>query len=407
MAERLVYFDNANATFLDDEVVSFMQTILELKLGNPSSHIHSLGIRSGAILDQARERVSALFDAKPQSIVFTSGATESNNLALSGFLKANPNHRLIVSQIEHFSVLNQANRIRSAGGDVLFLNVDGTGAVDLGQLEESLTKGPALVSLASANPEIGTLQPIDEVGQLCRKFGSKFHCDATAGAAIEPIDVVRSNIDLLTVSGSNMYALSGIGALYVRETIRIRPLLDGGNQEFGVRPGTENVVGAAALGKACEIIKGERENWRSTLGPLGNRLWDGLCNSIPFIHLTGHPIRRLAGHVSFWIEHIEGESLLLMLNMKGIMAASGSACSSNLKGKNEEDLAASQVLTAIGVPRDICAGSITFSLAKYNTRDEVDYALEVMPGIVEKLLAMSPSYSDYVKNNVSKTRRDH
>jgi cysteine desulfurase len=209
------------------------------------------------------------------------------------------------------------------------------------------------------------------------------------------IDIKKMNIGLLTLSGHNMYAPTGIGVLYTSE--QILPLFEGGNQELGLRPGTENYPGASALGVACECIAANRSQWNQELACLAERLWQGLAQKTPFIHFTGHPTQRLPGHVSFWVEHIEGESLLLLLNMKGVMAASGSACSSNLKGHDEEDLMASHVLTAIGVPNDICAGSITFSLAKYNTGADVDYVLEIMPGIVEKLLAMSPSYSDYMR----------
>ncbi|HBC45874.1 MAG TPA: cysteine desulfurase [candidate division Zixibacteria bacterium] len=395
MAERFVYFDNINTTFPDSAVIEVLNEALTSRAGNPSSHIHSAGISAARILDQARGQVASLIGADASSIIFTSGSTEANNLAISGFIKANQNHQLVVSSIEHFSILNQANRLKRNGQKVTFLDVDQGGLVITEQLEAALKAGPALVSIAMANPEIGVIQDITQIGEICRKYGATFHCDATTAAAMLEIDIKAQNIDLLTLSGHNMYAPVGVGALYAGK--QIAALFEGGNQEMGLRPGTENFAGAASMGKACELIAQNRVQWDKELTRLGQRLWDGLAAKIPFIHFTGHATKRLPGHVSFWVEHIEGESLLLLLNMKGVMASSGSACSSNLKGRDEEDLVASHVLTAIGVPNDICAGSITFSLSKYNTESDVDYVIEITPGIVEKLLAMSPSYSDYMR----------
>jgi cysteine desulfurase len=397
MNENLIYFDNINTTFPDPEIIAMIQKILGSQVGNPSSHIHSAGIRAGLILDDAREKVGALIKAESNSIIFTSGATESNNLGITGFIKANPDYRLAVSEIEHYSIVNQARHLKSAGHQVIFLKVDQDGLVNLNELESTVQKGPTLVSIAPANPEIGTIQDIDTIGQICRKYHAVLHCDATSSAALLEIDVDKIGISLLTLSGHNMYGPTGIGALYIGSNIRISPLFDGGNQQLGIRPGTENVSGAAAMGEAAKLIMARHVEWNDRLQMIGRKLWKGISDKVPFVHFTGHPEKRLPGHVSFWVEHIEGESLLLLLNMKGIMAASGSACSSNLKGKDEEDLVASHVLTAVGVPTDICAGSITFSLGTYNTEEEVDYAISVMPAIVEKLLAMSPSYSDYLR----------
>jgi cysteine desulfurase len=397
MAERFIFFDNINTTFPDSSVVEIMAKVLTSNSGNPSSHIHSAGIAAAGFLDTAREKVAALIGANANSIIFTSGATESNNLAIRGFVKTNPDYQLVTSNIEHYSIANQASSLKRDGHQVNVLAADQNGFINLGALETAVKSAPSLVSIAPANPEIGVVQDIAGIGEICKKNNAVLHCDATAAAAMLKLDVNKMNIDMLTLSGHNMYAPTGIGALHVNEKIGIAPLIDGGNQERGLRPGTENYPAAAAMGKACEIIMNNREQWNEELARLGRRLWDGLAQRVPFIHFTGDPAKRLPGHVSFWIEHIEGESLLLFLNMKGVMASSGSACSSNLKGRDEEDLVASHVLTAIGVPSDICAGSITFSLAKYNTEDEVDYVIDIMPGIVERLLAMSPSYSDYMR----------
>jgi cysteine desulfurase len=395
---RFVFFDNINTTFPDPAVIESIVKVLKTPLGNPSSHIHSAGINAGRIIDEAREKVATFINSLPESVIFTSGATESNNLALTGFLRANPDYSLAVSAIEHYSIINQIRSLQGAGFPVQVISVNNSGQVDLGLLEDFVRRKPTLVSVAMANPEIGTVQDVSSILEICRKHRAVLHCDATAAAGFLPIDVAERGIDLLTLSGHNIYGPSGVGALYVDPRHRIESLYAGGNQESGFRPGTENISGIAGFGEACRLAGESLGGWSVKLADLGRRLWRGLDKSVPFIHFTGHPERRLPGHVSFWVEHVEGESLLLLLNMNSIMASSGSACSSNLKGKDESDLRASHVLAAVGVPMDICSGSITFSLAKYNTEDEVDYVISVMPGIVERLLAMSPSYEDHRKS---------
>jgi cysteine desulfurase len=247
-----------------------------------------------------------------------------------------------------------------------------------------------------ANSEIGTIEPVEEIGRIARDAGVKFHVDATASAGHIPLDVRSLPADLVTLSAHNFYGPKGAGALYIREGVKVAPRAFGGFQEMGFRAGTENVAGIVGMGAAATIAGRESGAWAEHLARLGKALWDGIAK-IPLLHFTGHPEVRLPGHVSFWVEHAEGESLLLFLNVKGIMAASGSACSSNLRGHDEEDLVASPVLRAIGVPSDICTGSITFSLGKGNTEDEVRLALDVLPPIVERLRAMSPTYLDYQK----------
>jgi cysteine desulfurase len=399
--DRFIFFDNMNTTFPDPGVVKLMNDVLASRLGNPSSHVHSAGIAAGHIIDEARENVSALINARSGSIIFTSGATESNNLAITGFLKANSGYQLAVSAIEHFSIINQFRLLQKEKIPAFLIEVENEGCIDLNSLEEIVQKKQTLVSIGYANPEIGTIQDLNSIAEICSRHGGILHCDCTAAAGLLEIDVAETGIDLLTLSAHNMYGPAGVGAVYAGRRINISPLFAGGNQEDGKRPGTENISGIAGMGEACRMASENIGKWKKHLEALGDRLWQGLADSIPFIHLTGHSEKRLPGHVSFWVEHIEGESLLLHLNMNGVMASSGSACSSNLKGKDESDLAASHVLTAVGVPTDICAGSITFSLGKYNTEDEVDYVISIMPGIVDKLLAMSPSYEDYKKGKES------
>ncbi|MEE9554097.1 MAG: cysteine desulfurase family protein [candidate division Zixibacteria bacterium] len=395
--ENFVFFDNINTTFPDPEVVDIISKTLDARLGNPASHVHTAGINAGALVDKARSLVSDFISGSDGSIIFTSGATESNNLALSGFLSANNKFQLAVTPIEHFSILNQSFKLRNDGVKIRTIVSDSFGSVDLDSLEHIVAEGPTLVSIALANPEIGTVQDMGGISEICRKYGAVLHSDCTAAARLIDIDVNAMGIDMITLSAHNIYGPTGAGALYMKKGITVSSLFVGGNQEDGIRPGTENVIGIAGFGEACRIAKEGMESYRDHLSRLGRKLWNGLADSIQFIHFTGHEEDRLPGHVSFWVEHVEGESLLLLLNMNGIMASSGSACSSNLKGKDENDLAASHVLTAVGVPTDICAGSITFAMGKNNTEDEVDFVLETMPKIVKRLLAMSPSYDDYKK----------
>jgi cysteine desulfurase len=393
-----VFFDHISTTPLDPRVLEAMMPFLTGWYGNPSSHIHGQGQAALRAVDRARGEVAGLFGAKPSEVVFTSGATESNNLALLGVVEgAGPAKRhAVVSEVEHFSVMNALIPLRNAGCPVTVVPVDRDGVVDPAEVRKALRPDTAIVSVMHANSEIGTIEPVEEIGRICQETGVPFHTDATASAGHIPLDVRKLPADLVTLSAHNFYGPKGIGALYVREGTKIAPRSFGGFQEMGYRAGTENVPGIVGMGAAAAIAAREMGAWADRLTPLGRMLWDGIAG-IPLLHFTGHPSRRLPGHVSFWVEHAEGESLLLFLNVKGIMAASGSACSSNLRGHDEEDLVASPVLRAIGVPSDICTGSITFSLGKGNTEEEVRIALAELPGIVTRLREMSPTYLDYQK----------
>jgi cysteine desulfurase len=398
MAKDITYFDNINNTQIDPDVLHIATEVMKNNLGNPSSHVHTAGVEAGKIVEKARVQVAGLIKAKPESVIFTSGATESNNLAVTGFIEAHPDYNIIVSNIEHFSIVNQARKLKIRGTDVYIVEVENSGILKLAELDEALSHGKALVSIAIANPEIGVIQEIKKISEMCHSKGSILHCDATAAAGFIDIDVTELGVDLLTMSAHNMHGPTGVGALYIDNNLTIAPLFDGGNQEFGIRPGTENLSGVAGFGKACELAQAELPDRQRHLNAIGDELWKQITEKIPFVEFTGHQHNRLPGHVSFWVRHIEGESLLLLLSMNGIMVSSGSACSSNLKAKDEEELAASHVLSAIGVPSDICAGSITFSSSKYNTMEDVNHVMDVLPGLVERLLAMSPSYEDYIKD---------
>ena len=393
-----VFFDHISTTPLDPRVLEAMMPYLTEWYGNPSSHIHGQGQAALRAVDKARGEVAALIGAKPSEVAFTSGATESNNLAVLGTAEAaGPGKRhVVVSEVEHFSVMNALIPLRNAGVEVTVVPVDRDGVVDPAAVRKALRPDTALVSVMHANSEIGTIEPVEEIGRIARDAGVTFHVDAAASAGHIPLDVRGVPADLVTLSAHNFYGPKGVGALYVRKGTKVAPRSFGGFQEMGYRAGTENVAGIAGMGAAAAIATIESGAWAVHLAHLGKMLWDGIAK-IPMLHFTGHPAVRLPGHVSFWVEHVEGESLLLFLDVKGVMAASGSACSSNLRGHDEEDLVASPVLRAIGVPSDICTGSITFSLGKGNTEDEVRLALDALPPIVERLRAMSPTYLDYQK----------
>ncbi|MGZ8430569.1 MAG: cysteine desulfurase family protein [Candidatus Deferrimicrobiaceae bacterium] len=393
------FFDHISTTPLDPRVLEAMMPYLTERYGNPSSHIHDQGQQALKAVDAARAEVAGLVHAKPAEIVFTSGATEANNLAIKGAAEASGKEgkHLVVSEVEHFSVLNALTSLRNRGCEVTTLPTDTDGRVDPDDVRRAIRSDTVLVSVMHANAEIGTIEPIGEIGRITREREVLFHTDATASAGHIPLDLRAVGADLVTLSAHNFYGPKGTGALVVREGVRLESQIDGGFQEMGYRAGTENVPGIVGMGRAAGVATAEMGEWVSHLTRLEKRLREGIASSIEHLHFTGHPTDRLPGHVSFWVEFAEGESLLLFLNVHGVMAASGSACSSNLKGRDEEDLIASHVLRAIGVPSDICTGSITFSMGKGNTEQEVDHVLSVLPGIVMRLWEMSPTYLDYQK----------
>ncbi|NJD62361.1 MAG: cysteine desulfurase [Deltaproteobacteria bacterium] len=394
-----IFFDHISTSPLDPRVFEAMRPYFLEVYGNPSSHIHDQGQAALKAVDAARAEVASLLNAGPGEIVFTSGATESNNLAVKGAAEAagRKGGHIVVSDVEHFSVLNALIPLRNRGVEVTTVPVDSDGKVDPGDVAGAIRSDTMLVSVMQANSEIGTIQPVAEIGRIARERGVLFHTDATASAGHIPLDVRTIGADLVTLSAHNFYGPKGAGALFVREGVALVSQIDGGFQERGFRAGTENVPGIVGMGAAAGIAKREMGEWDFRLRRLGKRLWEGIAASVDHLHFTGHPSDRLPGHVSFWVEYAEGESLLLFLNVHGVMAASGSACSSNLRGHDEEDLVASPVLRAIGVPSDICTGSITFSLGKGNTEAEVDEVVSVLPGIVKRLWEMSPTYLDYQK----------
>jgi cysteine desulfurase len=391
----MAFLDNVAGTKPDSRVIDKMLPFLTEHYGNPSAHFYPLGRESFEAVQEARGHVATLIGAEEEEIVFTSCGTESNNLAVKGVL----NHpdckgrHVIISEIEHFSVQNPLIPFMNKGYEITKLKVAEDGLINLDDLKKAIRPDTALVSVMLGNPEIGTVQFNEEIGRICKEKNIIYHIDAVAGAGHLETDVNRLNCDLLSMAAQNFYGPRGAAALYIRKGTKVVSLMQGGHQEFGYRSGSENVAAIVGMGEAARIAKAEMHIYSADMKKRSKRLWDGLANMFDFLHFTGHPEKRLPGHVSFWVEFIEGESLLMWLALKEIYAASGSACSSNILAEDEEDLQASPVLTAVGVPDDICAGSITFSMSRYTTDADVDKVLEELPGIVNKLCEMSPAYN--------------
>jgi len=395
----VIFFDHISTTPTDPRVVEAMRPYFTEAYGNPSSLIHGMGIQADEGVQAARRQVARMLKSDPEEVIFTSGGTESNNLALKGLASAygQRGKHLVLSEIEHFSVLNPALTLQKQGWEVTRVPVNPCGRVEPDEVEKVLRKDTSLVAVMLANSEIGTIQPIAEIAKLTKDHNALFFVDGVAGAGNIPVDVRSLGVDALSLSAHNFYGPKGVGVLFLRKELALDPLLEGGFQERGYRSGTENVPGIVGMGKAAELAIEEMPQRGECLRSLQKRLWEGLERGIEHLHFTGHPRDRLPGHVSFWVEFAEGESLLLFLTQHDVLAASGSACSSNLKGRDEGDLVISHVLKAVGVPTDICQGSITFSLGKENTSEEVDFVLDILPKIVERLWAMSPMYADYLK----------
>jgi len=377
--------DHTSGRPVDARVIETMSPYMESLCGNPSS-VHSFGQETRQALEEARTKVAKLINAKSkESLIFTSGATESNNMAIKGVAHRNQQQgrHIITSSIEHMSVLNPCKFLMTHGFKVTFLPVDQYGFVNPTSLEEELTSETILVSIMYANGEIGTIQPIKEISQIVHRKKAYLHVDAAAANGQVPIDVNAEGIDLLTISSNDMYGPKGVGALYIKKGIRLEPLIHGGGQERGLRSGTENLPGIVGFGKAAEIAKEEMSNESERLKKLRDRLIKGLLDPIPHSYLNGHPSKRLPNNTAVRYSFIEGESILLDLDMKGIAASSGSACTA-------KTLEPSHVLKAIGLKHEEAHGSLLFTLGKQNTEEEVDYVIRIMPDIVKRLREMSP-----------------
>lgn len=382
--ERYVYADNAATTAVSPQVVEAMLPFLTEHYGNPSS-LYSLGQTAHNAVEAARGQVAALLGAQPEEIFFTSGGSEADNWAIRGIagMQARKGKRHIVTtKFEHHAVLHTVERLQKEGFEVTYLDVHENGIVRIGEVEAALRDDTALVTIMYANNEIGTIQPIAEIGALCRARGILFHTDAVQAVGHVPIDVQAQQIDLLSLSGHKLHAPKGVGALYCRKGLRFPNLIDGGAQERNRRAGTENVAGIVALGKAASLMQEGMEERMRYVASLRDRLIDGAL-TIKRSRLNGDRESRLPGNASFCFEGVEGESLLLLLDFQGISASSGSACTSG-------SLDPSHVLLAIGLPHEIAHGSLRLTLDENNTVEDVDYILEKLPPIIERLRDMSP-----------------
>ncbi len=380
-----IYFDNNATTPLRSEVLEAMLPYLRDHYGNASS-IHATGRQARQAVEAARAKVAQALNCDPSEVVFTGSGTEADNQAIKGayFALGRQRPHLVTSRIEHHAVLHTVEYLeKHHGAQATYLEVDGQGLVNLEQLRSCLSDKTALVSVMHANNEVGTVQPISEMVALCRERGALFHTDAVQTFGKLDCDVRALGVDLLSLSAHKIYGPKGVGALYIRKGTRLHSLIHGGGHERGRRAGTENVAGIVGLGAAAELAMREREEECRRLSQLRDRLWQGIQSAIADVRRNGHPERSLPGTLSVCFRYIEGESVLLMLDLKGIACSSGSACTSG-------SLEPSHVLAAMGVPTEEAQGSVRFSLGRYNTEEEVDQVVEVLKESVAKLRAMSP-----------------
>jgi cysteine desulfurase len=357
-----IYLDHASTTHVDRQVLDAMLPNFIEQFGNPSSVLIEEGWMPNKAVDEARNKVAKLVNAEKEEILFTSSATESNNLAIKGLALANKDKgkKILISDIEHYSIMNQADFLRKFGFEVDFIKVDNYGIVDLEDLKNKLTDNTILVSVMHANLGIGTIEPIEEIALFLMERGVLLHSDGTGTCGRIPVDAKNLGIDTMTISPNQFYGPKGVAALYMKRGTKLISFIQERSQEMGYRAGTENVPGIVGFGETARIAMEEMDERVEGLTRSSRRLWDGLESSIEYIHFTGHPTKRLPGHASFWIEFVEGESLLLWLNLNGIASASGSACASNMMAVDETDLRASHVLTAVGVPPEICSERFYF-----------------------------------------------
>ncbi len=378
------YLDNASATPVRKQVLDAMLPYFREHFANPSN-VYDIGSKMKQVVEEQRGKVAHLLNAKSEEIIFTSSGAEANNMAIKGvtFARQKKGNHLIVSSIEHHSVLNSARFLERLDYEVTFLPVDEYGRIDPARLSKAIRPETILVSIMHANNEIGTIQPIPELAAICKESGIIFHTDGVASVGNTRVDVAELGVDLLSLSGTALGAPKGIGALYFRKGTRLMPLIHGGIQENGRRAGTENIPGIVGLGKAAEIVSQELPETENHCRKLRDRLVAGILGRVEKVTYTGHPQQRLPGHASFCFEAIEGEALVFMLAQAGIYTNTGSACASKA-------LKTSPVLGAIGIRADLAQGSTVFTLNSHTTEEEIDYVLDKLPPMVDRLRALSP-----------------
>ncbi len=386
MEEKIYYFDHAATTQIKPEVLEAMMPFLTNSYGNPSS-VYALGRESRSAIEQARLAVAKALNASTKEIYFTGSGTESDNWAIRGVAYANQNRgkHIVTSAIEHHAVLHTCQYLEKQGFEVTYLPVDSNGLVSVESVRDAIRTDTILISIMYANNEIGTIQPIKEIGEIAKEKNIYFHTDAVQAVGNIPIDVNELNVDLLSLSSHKFNGPKGVGALYVRDGVIIDNLIHGGGQERKKRSGTENVAGIVGLGKAITLATEDIEEKNRKLIELRDTTIKELMEKIPYTRLNGDPKKRLPGNVNLSFEYIEGESMLLLLDMKGISASSGSACTSG-------SLDPSHVLLAIGLPHEIAHGSLRVTFGEENTMEDIQYLVEVLPPIVEKLRGMSPLF---------------
>jgi len=385
---KRIYLDYAATTPQDPEVTKAMEPFFFEKFGNPSS-IHTEGQIARKAIEEARETVASFLGAKPEEIVFTSGGTESNNFALEGIAFANEkkgNH-IIISAIEHHAITEPAKFLEKRGFKITAVGVDKYGLVDPSDIKKAITDKTILISIMHANNEIGTIQPISEIAKIAKEKGIYFHTDAVQTVGHIPVNVDDLNVDLLSLSAHKFYGPKGVGALYIRKGTRIERFLHGGDQENSRRASTHNTAGIVGMAKAIELCKEKMQAEANFQMNLRDKLIDNILKNIPEVYLNGHPKIRLPNNANFSIRYIEGESLLLNLDLLGIAASTGSACTSS-------SLEPSHVLLAIGVSHEVAHGSVRFTLGRWTKEEDIDYLLEHLPKVVKKLREMSPLYED-------------
>ena len=392
--EQFVYADNAATTKLSPAVLEAMMPYLTEEYGNPSS-LYRFGNHAKRAIEQARKEVADVLGAEPFEILFTGGGTEADNWVkeIMRSLKARGKNHFITSAVEHHALLHSAQRLQKEGFEVTFIPVDREGQIDPEQVRAAIRPETGLVSIMFANNEIGTIYPIQEIGAICRQAGVLFHTDAVQAAGHLPINVKEMNIDLLSLSAHKFHGPKGVGAFCCRRGIPLPSLIDGGAQERGKRAGTENVAGIVGLGAALRLANEEMSEASARVSAMRDRLIDGILQTVPMCRLNGPRHTRLPGNCNISFLGIEGESLLLRLDLAGIAASSGSACASS-------SLDPSHVLLAIGLPHEVAHGSVRLSLSDYNTEEDVDYILEKLPEIVSTLRSMSPLWEQIQKGQI-------
>lgn len=388
---KIRYFDHAATTAVKDEVLKEMLPYFSIEYGNPSS-IYSIGRRAKRAIEEARRRVATAINCDPKEIYFTGCGSESDNISIKGIayaLRDKGNH-IITTKIEHHAVLNACNTLENEGFKVTYLNVDSDGLIDLDELKNSITNDTILISVMFANNEIGTIQPIEEIGKIAKANNIVFHTDSVQAVGNEEIDVKKMNIDLLSISAHKFYGPKGVGAIYIRNGIRCRKLQDGGHQEKDMRAGTENVAGIVGLGKAIELAYTNLESYNNKLKELREYYIKQVEQKIPYIKINGHRTKRLPGNSNISFRFVDGEALLLKLDINNICASTGSACSS---GSSEP----SHVLLAIGLQEELARGSLRITFGEENNKEDVDYLVEVLTREVQNLRQMSPEYINFIK----------